>query len=167
MPIKREHSAAASWKQMKNKDRPEGYGPMTPIAEGEWAGWSQWGSDPFEAMSGPFYCRYDEGGRPRTAVRAEVRHMNGSGAMHGGALMTFADYTLFFVCKETLADAPAVTAACNCEFVSAVGAGDLVEGTGEVVKAGRSMIFVRGTLSVRGEPVVAFSAVVKRSGGRA
>jgi len=46
-----------------------------------------------------------------------------------------------------------------------VTAGDLVEGTGEIVKAGRSMIFVRGMLSVADAPVVSFSAVVKRSGG--
>jgi uncharacterized protein (TIGR00369 family) len=151
---------------MKNTDRPDGYGPMTPVAEGEWAGWSQWGADPFEAMTGPYYCRYDTDGRARTALRAQDRHMNGGGFMHGGALMTFADYTLFFVARATLDDAPAVTATCNCEFVGAVTAGDLVEGTGEVVKAGRSMIFVRGTLSVGGEPVVTFSAVVKRSGAR-
>lgn len=145
--------------------REPGYGPMVPVTEGEWTGWSQWGRDPFEALTGPYYCRYEAGRRPRTALRANERHMNGNGFMHGGALMTFADYTLFFVVREELADVPAVTATLNAEFVGSVTADDLVEGTGEIVKAGRSMIFVRGLLSVADAPVVSFSAVVKRSGG--
>ncbi len=147
-------------------DREDGYGPMTPVTQGEWTGWNQWGRDPFEALTGPYYCRYGEAGAPRTALRAEDRHMNGGGFMHGGALMTFADYTAFFIAKAVLADGPAVTATLNCEFIGAVRPGDLVEGTGEVIKAGRSMIFIRGMLSVATEPVLTFSGVVKRSGGR-
>lgn len=40
--------------------------------------------------------------------------------------------------------------------------GDLVEGSGEVVKAARSMVFVRGIISTGGEPMMSFSAVLKK-----
>jgi acyl-coenzyme A thioesterase PaaI-like protein len=40
--------------------------------------------------------------------------------------------------------------------------GDLVEATGEVVRAGGSLIFLRGLISTGGRPVMTFSGVVKR-----
>ena len=143
----------------------QGYGPLEPVTDGAWAGWSLWGTDPFEALAGPFYCRFDEG-RARCAFRAEPHHLNGGVFMHGGALMTFADYCLFVIARDALADAPAVTTAFNAEFVGAVSAGALVEGSGEVVKAGRTMIFVRGLMSVGGDPVLSFSGVLKKVGPR-
>ena len=36
------------------------------------------------------------------------------------------------------------------------------EGTGEVVRAGRSIIFMRGMLTAEGRPVLSFSGTVKR-----
>ncbi len=149
---------------MTLESRHDGYGPMTPAEDPAWAGWFQWGRDPFEAFIGPLFCRYDEAGVPRTAFRAAAHHMNVGDFMHGGALMTFADYTLFFVSRQALDDAPAVTATLNTDFVGAVPVGAMVEGTGEVIKAGRSMLFARGLLSVAGEPVLNFSGVIKRSG---
>ena len=49
----------------------DAYGPMRPVTEGPWAGWSQWGSDPFEDLAGPFYCREASDGRMLSAFRAE------------------------------------------------------------------------------------------------
>jgi acyl-coenzyme A thioesterase PaaI-like protein len=46
---------------------------------------------------------------------------------------------------------------------------ELVECTGEVVKAGRSMVFVRGLIvnaTQGGEPVMSFSAVLKKTAKR-
>ncbi|WP_332768423.1 PaaI family thioesterase [Phenylobacterium sp.] len=133
------------------------------IETGEWAGWYAYGNDPFEDLAGPFYYRKDEDGRPICAVRAEPRHMNGGGFMHGGALMTFADYCLFVIAREALAESRSVTATFNSEFVGAVALGSMVECTGEVVKAGRSMVFVRGLMTAGGEPVMSFSAVLKKT----
>ena len=48
------------------------------------------------------------------------------------------------------------------EFIDAAYKGELVEGTGEVVRAGRSIIFMRGMLRVEGRPVLSFSGTVKR-----
>lgn len=133
------------------------------IAEGEWAGWRYWGDDdPFESQSGPFYFIEEDGGRVRCAFRAQKKHMNGGGFMHGGCMMTFADFALFALAWRHLQDSYAVTVSLNGEFVNAGAVGDLVEATGEVVKAGGSMIFVRGMLSVAGKPLMTFSGVIKK-----
>jgi acyl-coenzyme A thioesterase PaaI-like protein len=137
---------------------------LVQVAEGPWAGWSTWvGGDPFEDQAGPFYWRKDPDGRTRCAFRAEAKHMNGGGFMHGGCIMTFADYSLFVIAREALADSYGVTATFNGEFVGSVHPGDLVECTGEIVKAGRSMIFLRGLVTTGAEPVMSFSAVIKKT----
>jgi acyl-coenzyme A thioesterase PaaI-like protein len=132
------------------------------VKDGEWAGWSMYGADPFEDHAGPFYYRLGEDGRPVCAMRAEAKHMNGGGFMHGGAMMTFADYCLFVIARDALQESRSVTATFNGEFVASVAPGSLVECTGEVVKATRSMVFVRGLMTAGDGPVMSFSAVLKK-----
>jgi acyl-coenzyme A thioesterase PaaI-like protein len=140
------------------------------VTEGEWAGWSQYpGGDPFEDLAGPFYCRVDEQGRRICAFKAEKKHMNGGMFMHGGCVMTFADFCLFWIARDAIDGSRSVTATFNGEFVGSAGIGDRVECTGEVVKAGRSMVFVRGLIvnaSEDGAPMMSFSSVLKKTGPR-
>ena len=138
------------------------------ITEGEWTGWRYWGDDdPFEAQSGPFYFREEADGRVTCAFRAQKKHMNGGGFMHGGCMMTFADFALFAIAWQELKDVRAVTVSLNGEFISAGAVGDLVEATGEIVKAGGSLVFIRGTLSVGGRAMMTFSGVIKKIRPRA
>lgn len=137
------------------------------IETGEWAGWTLFTGDPFEAHAGPFYFRIEADGRPVCAMRAEQQHMNGGGFMHGGAIMTFADYCLFVIARDDLQDSHSVTAQFNGDFVGAVPPGSLVECRGEVVKAARSMVFVRGLITTGDQPVMSFSAIVKKTRPRA
>ena len=143
---------------------------LTTVTEGEWAGWSCYpGGDPFEDLAGPFYFKVGDDGRPVCAFRAEHRHMNGGLFMHGGCVMTFADFCLFVIARDAITGGPSVTATFNGEFVGSCGVGDRVECTGEVVKAGRSMVFVRGIISnasAGGEPMMSFSSVLKKTGPR-
>ncbi len=90
------------------------------IESGEWAGWQLYDADPFEELAGPFYHRADREGRPQCAFRAEAKHMNGGGFMHGGAIMTFADYCLFVIARDAIQNTRCVTATFNGEFVGAV-----------------------------------------------
>ena len=132
------------------------------VTEGEWAGWKRRErGDSFEGLTGPFYWRTDSPGGLRMAFRAEPRHMNGGGFMHGGCTMTFADFCLFSIARPALKGRYGVTATLNGEFTGSVYAGDLVEGTGEIVKAGGSLVFVRGLLSTSANPVLSFSGVIK------
>lgn len=133
------------------------------IDSGEWAGWRTWsGLDPFEDQSGPFYFREDDAGRVTAGFRAEHKHMNGGGFMHGGCMMTFADFSLFAIAWKELADSRAVTVSLNGEFVGPARPGDLVTSSGEVVRAGGSLLFVRGLISTGSSPMLNFSGVVKK-----
>ena len=138
--------------------------PWAPklITEGEWAGWRISVGDPFEVLAGPFYTRRDEVGRVTCAFRAEQKHMNGGGFMHGGCMLTFADYALFVIGRAALSDGYAVTVSLNGDFVGPASEGDLVEATGEITRAGGSLVFIRGLIATGGSPMMTFSGVVKK-----
>jgi len=136
---------------------------LITVSEGEWAGWQAYpGGDAFEDLTGPFYYRVDEQG-PIAAFRAEAKHMNGGGYLHGGCAMTFADFALFVIARDVIDGSKTVTATFNAELVGTARAGQLVECRGDVVKAGRSMVFVRGLITCEGEPVMSFSSVLKKT----
>ena len=138
---------------------------LITVTDGEWAGWSCYpGGDPFEDLAGPFYFKVDDDGRSVCAFRAERKHLNGGGFLHGGCVMTFADFSLFVIARGAIDESRTVTATFNCELVGTARTGELVECRGEVVKAGRSMVFVRGIISCEGEPVMSFSSVLKKMG---
>ena len=80
----------------------------------------------------------------------------------GGCLMTFADFSLFAFASRELGTVPAVTVSFSAEFIDAAKVGELIEAEGEVVRAGRSLIFLRGTLRCDGRPLVTYSGIVKR-----
>lgn len=129
--------------------------------EGEFAGWTTWTRDTFESHTGPFWHRLEDDGRIRCAFRVEKKHLNGQHNVHGGCFMTFADYCLFAFARREL-QGPGVTVAFNAEFLDAAKEGELVEATGEVTRAGGSLIFLRGLLTSAGRPLLSFSGTIKR-----
>jgi uncharacterized protein (TIGR00369 family) len=133
------------------------------VTEGEWAGWGRYDTDPFENLTGPFYARRDpDSGEMVCAFRAERKHMNTGGFMHGGCMVTFADYAIFMFADKELEGSGSVTASLNAEFVDSAREGDLIEARGDVVRAGGSMVFVRGLVSTAGRPILNFSAIIKK-----
>ncbi|HVN01618.1 MAG TPA: PaaI family thioesterase [Caulobacteraceae bacterium] len=134
-----------------------------PVLSGEWVGWGRYDTDPFENLTGPFYARRDPAsGEMVCAFRAERKHMNGGGAMHGGCMVTFADYAIFMIADKELEGVGSVTASLNAEFVDAAQEGEMIEARGQVVRAGGSMVFVRGLVSASGRPILNFSAIIKK-----
>lgn len=142
--------------------------PSDPVAvhEGPFAGWLTWGqgSDPFETLTGPYYMKpLPEGGHV-CAFLPEARNCNGMGNVHGGALMTFADFALFAHAREALDGTPCVTLQFESQFVGAARPGALIESRGEIVRATRSIVFVRGAMTQEGKPVFSYSGILKRIG---
>ena len=129
--------------------------------EGEFAGWRTWSRDSFESNNGPFWHKMDEDGRVRCAFRVEQKHLNGLRNVHGGCFMTFADYCLFAFASPVL-QGPGVTVSFACEFLDAAHEGDLIEATGEITRAGGSLIFLRGMLNCGERKLFAFSGTIKR-----
>lgn len=133
------------------------------ITEGEFAGWHTWPGEPFEHdTAGPFYMRQDEDGGMVAAFRAERKHMNAGGVVHGGALMTFADFALFALAHSGEDDGYGVTVAFTSEFLAGALEGELIEARGEVMGGGKSITFVRGVITSDGRPVLNFSGTIKK-----
>ena len=129
--------------------------------EGEFKGWRTWSRDNFETHNGPFWHRVDENGQVQCAFRVENKHLNGQRNVHGGAFMSFADYCLFAIASSVL-QGPGVTVSFACDFLDAAREGELVEGTGEITRAGGSLIFLRGILTCGERPLFTFSGTIKR-----
>ncbi|WP_374405779.1 PaaI family thioesterase [Pelagerythrobacter sp.] len=140
-------------------------GPVR-VTEGEWAGWSTWRDDAFEERAGPFYDKVLEDGSTLCAFRAEARHMNGAGFMHGGCLMTFADSAIFAIARAAMDGSHGVTLHLTGDFLDPVREGQLVEARGEVVRAGGRTVFVQGLVTADGAPVLRFDAIIRKVSGR-
>jgi acyl-coenzyme A thioesterase PaaI-like protein len=133
------------------------------VKHGEWAGWHRPDTDPFELHAGPFYCRRTADGSRLAAFRASRQHLNMLKSVHGGCLMAFADFSLFWIAHDELAGIGAVTASFNSEFLDAAKEGELIESSGEVLRATGSMIFVRGLITSERRALLGFSAILKKT----
>lgn len=128
-------------------DIPEGYKTLT-------------GGSPAEDHIGPFYYRKSDAGLAM-GFRAAAQHCNAIGGVHGGVLLAFADYAVTMLALSGVRENCA-TVSLSSEFVAAAREGDWVEAAGEVVRRTKSMTFVRGQLTVSGDVVLTFQAVLKR-----
>ncbi len=75
--------------------------------------------------------------------------------------MSFADYCLFAIASSELTG-PGVTMSFACEFLDGAGEGELIEGSGEITRAGGSVIFLRGLLKSGGRSLFTYSGTIKR-----
>src|SRR5690606_13173867 len=133
------------------------------VTDGEFAGWQTYDlHGTFDQVVGPFYFRPDPDGRMRCAFRAEPKHMNAGGRMHGGCLMTFADIALFQTAYQEMEGSSGVTVQLDSTFIDGAYVGELVEATGEVIRAGKSLIFVRGQINAGERVLMTFSGVIRK-----
>ncbi len=127
-------------------------------------GWTlQFHTETFSGRAGPFYFR-KEGSPAGVGFFAGPQHANLGGVIHGGALLTLADMALWDICRREVGVFKGVTVTMNSEFVAAGPVGGFIEATGEMVRAGRKLMFARGLVSAAGEPVMVFSGTLKRIG---
>lgn len=147
---------------MSDQKTEYGYGNAVECPEGEFAGWYHWNHDPYETRSGPFYMKRQDDGTYVSAFRADAQHMNGAGSMHGGCLMTFADFALFAIATDELDGAAAVTMNLSSDFLGAAKPGALMEARGEVTRGGGKTIFVRGLITADGEPALSFTGIIRK-----
>lgn len=134
---------------------------LLEASEGEFKGWRTWTFDDFLNHTGPFWHRVEAERKVRCAFRVQKKHLNGFGNVHGGCFLAFVDYCLFAIAGLAL-DGPGVTVSLFNDFLSGAREGELIEATGEVTKAGRSLIFVRGELKSGERLLLTFSGTLKR-----
>jgi uncharacterized protein (TIGR00369 family) len=135
------------------------------VTDGEFAGWIEWLQEPFDEKAGPFFHRREADGRLIAAFRANRSHTNGLKLVHGGCLLTLADYALFTVAVQHCNGDEAVTISLNGEFLGSARENDLIVAHPEIVKLGRSMVFARGLLKANDKPILSFSGAMMRVKG--
>jgi uncharacterized protein (TIGR00369 family) len=124
--------AAHGWRQMRNGAMPANIGfPWALKSDGHW----------------------------RYGMLTTVQHANPQGAVHGGVLMTFADHGLSMLAWEAAQRAPCTTIQLNTHFLAAVEPGEFVELKGEVTRATRGLVFVRGILTAGERDVAAIDGI--------
>jgi uncharacterized protein (TIGR00369 family) len=100
----------------------------------------------FAALIGPLFIRESNDG-PRFAFRAEAKHVNARGVVHGGMMTTFADQVLGLTIQRALHTIDVATINLNCDLVAIARAGDLIEGEATVTRVTTRLIFVKGTIT--------------------
>lgn len=133
--------------------------PFDPRA----AGWKPLPAEDYPALIGPFWARREPGEvkRWRYGFLAEKRHANIGGVVHGGMLMSFADDMLGMAVWESAGRKPCTTVQLNTHFISPARIGEFVESRAEVMRATRTVVFVRGMLVVGDRTVVSADGVWK------
>ena len=124
------------------------------------AGWKPMPAEDYPALIGPFLARR-EGDGWRYGFVAEQRHLNKGGVVHGGMLVSFADDALGATVWQAVGRRPVTTVQLNTQFIAPVRLDELVEMRAEVLRATRTVVFVRGALEVNGRTVVHADGVWK------
>lgn len=125
--------------------------------------------DPFEDHVGPFYYRIAGDARDANAVHCvlptEARHGNYAGGVHGGAILTFADYALCLVAGRAADGGTntsfALTVSIAVEFLDAGRTGMPLEASGEPLQVTGRLAFARGTIVQQGRTIALWSGVVR------
>jgi len=120
-------------------------------------------SETFESFVGPLYEKWDDDGYA-CGFQAARHHENHRSVVHGGMLFTLADHTLGYMVGERTAGKPCATITLNVDYLSGARSGDWIECTGAITGETRSLIFIKGQLSIDGEPVMTASGVWKKLG---
>lgn len=124
-------------------------------------GWTAIDGGTFGDFVGPFWRRVVDG-RSQYGFVADERHANHRNIVHGGMIMTFADYVVGMAGAELAADIHQVTIQLDVQFVSAAEIGELLVGHSEVLRATSSLVFLRGTIEANGRVVATGTGIWKR-----
>lgn len=120
-------------------------------------------SESFESFVGPLYEKWD-GEQYICGFRAAPHHGNRRGVVHGGMLFTFADHTLGNMVWARNGNKPCATVTLNVDYLAGARTGDWIECTGSITRETRSLIFIKGQLTIGGQIIMTASGVWKKLG---
>lgn len=108
----------------------------------------------FNLHAGPIYRLPVDGEVRRFALPVTQKHMNGSGSVHGGLLMTFADISMSQTSRAVSGAARCSTVSLTCDFVGPAKLGEILESRVRVTRQTRTLVFLSADIVV-GSRVVA------------
>ncbi|TFI58855.1 PaaI family thioesterase [Sphingomonas parva] len=132
-------------------------------------GWSTWdlpGDGRFASTVGKLLVRAEAPARARVRMFPGEAHTNLSGAMHGGAVMTFIDMAFFAGGALAGADvAFAVTLDCETRFLAPGKPGTPLDAEVEILRETGRLVFLRGLLVQDGAAIASFSGTLRKAKG--
>jgi uncharacterized protein (TIGR00369 family) len=108
----------------------------------------------FNLYAGPVWRLPADGEVRRFALVVADKHMNGSGGVHGGMLMTFADVSMSQTSRAVSGAQSCSTVSLTCDFVGPGKLGETLECRVRVTRQTRTMVFLSANI-VAGERIVA------------
>ena len=102
------------------------------------------------------------GHEPAMVWHAETSLPKGTDLVVVPGGFSYGDYLRCGAIAAPVLQGPGVTVSFACEFLDAARERELVEGTGEIMRAAGSMIFLRGMLKSGERVLFTFSGTIKR-----
>ena len=125
--------------------------------------------DPFEDHVGPFFFELQGDARKASSVHCVLptltRHGNYWGGVHGGGILTFADYALCLVAGRAADGGTnssfAMTVSIAVEFLNGARIGPPLEARGEPLQVTGRLAFARGSITQEGRTIALWSGVCR------
>ncbi len=127
---------------------------MTTLPQGVPQGAENISRGGFNQYAGPIWRLPADGEVRRFALVVADKHMNGSGSIHGGMLMTFADVSMSQASRAVSGAQSCSTVSLTCDFVGPGRLGEVLESRVRVTRQTRTMVFLSADI-VYSERVIA------------
>ena len=114
----------------------------------------------FPNLLGQFHEKRMPEGRV-IGIRAEERHCNAGGVVHGGFLLALADFALSWGSYDPGDTPPRMTLGINAEFAGVARNGDWLEARIDIQKSGSSLVFANCFIWVGAERVLRAGGVFR------
>lgn len=123
-------------------------------------GWATLAAKGFTGTVGPMWTRRANDVR-EVGITIEARHGNHIGNAHGGLLMTLADNALGFAVMEAVGPLAMATVQLQIQFITAARPGEFIVCRPEIIRHARTLVFLRGLLSVGARTVASVDGIWK------
>ena len=123
-------------------------------------GWTKLDNMGFGGLVGPFWAKDEAEGRA-LGILTDSRHANRAGMIHGGMLMTMMDHALGYMSWHESGRNGCVTMQLDTHFVSAGTPGDFLEARGHIIRSAKSVVFVRGEITVGDKIIMSANGIWK------
>jgi uncharacterized protein (TIGR00369 family) len=115
----------------------------------------------FNLHAGPVWRLPPAGETRRFALVVADKHLNGSGNVHGGLLMTFADIAMSQTAKAVSGAPACSTVSLTCDFVGPAKPGEILEALVRTTRQTRTMVFLSADIVVGDRPVAVATGLWK------
>ena len=115
----------------------------------------------FNQYAGPIWRLPVDGEVRRFALVVAAKHMNGSGSVHGGMLMMFADVAMSQTSRGVSGATSCSTVSLSCDFVGPGKLGEVLIASVRATKKTRTMVFLSAHIACGDRPIAVATGLWK------